>query len=37
MKSSNEPRLQLLILSKDLAHMQRIEGDVARPWSSRYQ
>jgi hypothetical protein len=24
MKSSNEPRLQLLILSKDLAHMQRI-------------
>ena len=24
MKSSNEPRLQLLLLSKDLAHMQRM-------------
>jgi hypothetical protein len=25
MESSNEPRLQLLLLSKDLAHMQRMK------------
>jgi hypothetical protein len=26
MESSNEPRLQLLLLSKDLAHMQRMKA-----------
>jgi hypothetical protein len=46
MKSSNEPRLQLLLLSKDLAHMQRMTAMLhangihtiseltSRPWRS---